>query len=87
MNHGHEKWKSTSKDGKPGLLKADPSQAMWLNVVALNGDSEGGTHEGSALIPADLGPAILDRIKDILGDELARLGADVPLDPEATMNP
>ncbi len=67
-----------------GLAKTHPSQRMWLNIVALDGDEDGGCHEGATMIPAGLWPQIIDCLKDILGDELARLGVDVPLDPEAT---
>lgn len=67
-------------DVREGLTKAEPDQIIWLSLVALDGDREGGCHEGCSLIPADLGPKILDRIKDVLGDELVRLGVDVPLD-------
>lgn len=72
------------EDVRQGLLKGAPEQTMWLSVVALDGDLDGGCHEGVSLIPADLAPAIIDRIKDILGNELVRLGVDVPLDANAS---
>lgn len=60
-------------DVRSGLKAKKLETGMKLQVVAFDGDESGGCHHGSTLIPAYLGQKILDRIEEILDDELTAL--------------
>lgn len=66
-----------------GLRIKNVETKVWLEISAFDGDHDGGCNHGNSLIPIDLGPEIIDRVKDLLGDELAKLGVDVQLEPGA----
>jgi hypothetical protein len=58
-------------DVREGLKKSN-----WLEIVALDGNQEGGTHKGASLLSLELAPKVLDFIDSLLCSELNRLGVD-----------
>lgn len=68
-------------DVKDDLKRRTPERGYSRRVLVLgiwDQSEDGGTGGAEAELPLDLAPLLIDRLEEIVGDELAKLGVELP---------